>query len=112
MSDNGLVTLPSIHGVKDTIDRIEADVKSKGMTLFARVDHAAGAREAGLTLAPTLLLILGNAGRHAPDAGEAASRHRLAAQGARLGRRVRGMAACQAKSADALFDGVLTRIAS
>jgi uncharacterized protein (DUF302 family) len=61
MSDNGLVTLPSVHGVKDTIDRIEADVKSKGMTVFARVDHAAGAREAGLTLAPTLLLIFGNA---------------------------------------------------
>jgi uncharacterized protein (DUF302 family) len=61
MSDNGLVTLPSVHGVKDTIDRVEADVKSKGMTVFARVDHAAGAREAGLTPAPTLLLIFGNA---------------------------------------------------
>jgi uncharacterized protein (DUF302 family) len=61
MSDNGLVTLPSVHGVKDTIDRVEADVKSKGMTVFARVDHAAGAGEAGLTLAPTLLLIFGNA---------------------------------------------------
>lgn len=61
MSDNGLVTLPSVHGVKDTIDRIEADVESKGMTVFARVDHAAGAKEAGLTLAPTLLLIFGNA---------------------------------------------------
>ena len=61
MGDNGLITLASVHGVEDTIDRIEADVKSRGMTVFARADHAAGAREAGLTLAPTLLLLFGNA---------------------------------------------------
>jgi uncharacterized protein (DUF302 family) len=61
MSGNGLITIPSAHTAKATIDRIEADVKSKGMTIFARIDHAAGAKEAGLTLAPTLLLIFGNA---------------------------------------------------
>jgi uncharacterized protein (DUF302 family) len=61
MSENGLVTIPSAHGVKDTIDRVEAVVKSKGLTVFARVDHAAGANEVGLPLAPTLLLIFGNA---------------------------------------------------
>lgn len=61
MSDNGLITIPSAHSVKDTIDRIEADVKSKGMTIFARIDHAAGAKEADMTLAPTLLLVFGNA---------------------------------------------------
>jgi uncharacterized protein (DUF302 family) len=31
------------------------------MTVFARIDHAAGAREAGLALKPTLLLVFGNA---------------------------------------------------
>jgi uncharacterized protein (DUF302 family) len=36
-------------------------VKSKGLTVFARIDHAAGAKEVGLPLAPTLLLIFGNA---------------------------------------------------
>jgi uncharacterized protein (DUF302 family) len=61
MSDNGLITIPSAHSVDDTINRIEAIVKSKGLTVFARVDHAAGAKEVGLPLAPTLLLIFGNA---------------------------------------------------
>jgi uncharacterized protein (DUF302 family) len=61
MADNGLITLPSAHGVKETIDRFELDVKSKGMTVFARIDHAAGAQEAGLALRPTQLLIFGNA---------------------------------------------------
>jgi uncharacterized protein (DUF302 family) len=61
MADNGLITSPSAHGVKETIDRLEADVKSKGMKVFARIDHAAGAKEAGLTLRPTELLIFGNA---------------------------------------------------
>jgi uncharacterized protein (DUF302 family) len=61
MADNGLVTIPSIHGVRKTIDRLEADVKAKGMTVFARIDHAAGASGAGLTLRPTELLIFGNA---------------------------------------------------
>ncbi len=61
MTDNGLTTIPSAHGVGETIDRIEADVKSKGMTVFARIDHAAGAKEAGMALRPTELLIFGNA---------------------------------------------------
>jgi uncharacterized protein (DUF302 family) len=61
LTDIGLITIPSAHSVKDTIDRLEADVKSKGMTVFARIDHAAGAMEAGLALRPTELLIFGNA---------------------------------------------------
>jgi len=61
MSDNGLITLASARGVKDTIDAVEAAVTSKGLTIFARIDHAAGATEVGLTLRPTLLLVFGNA---------------------------------------------------
>jgi uncharacterized protein (DUF302 family) len=61
MSDNGLITLQSNHDVKQTIERVEADIRSKGMAVFARIDHAAGAKEAGLALPPTLLLIFGNA---------------------------------------------------
>jgi uncharacterized protein (DUF302 family) len=61
MNVNGLTTVPSAHSVKDTIDRLEAEIKSKGMTVFARVDHAAGAKEAGMALRPTELLIFGNA---------------------------------------------------
>jgi uncharacterized protein (DUF302 family) len=61
MADNGLMTIACRHGVKDTIDRLEADVKQKGLTVFARIDHAKGARDAGLELRPTELLIFGNA---------------------------------------------------
>ncbi len=61
MTENGLTTLPSAHSAKETMDRLEAEVKSKGMTVFARIDHAAGAKEAGLALRPTEVLIFGNA---------------------------------------------------
>lgn len=61
MSENGLTTLPSVHGAKETMDRLEAEVKAKGLTVFARVDHAAGAKEVGMALRPTELLIFGNA---------------------------------------------------
>ena len=43
------------------MDRLEAEIRAKGMTVFARVDHAAGAAEAGLELGPTELIIFGNA---------------------------------------------------
>jgi uncharacterized protein (DUF302 family) len=61
MADDGLITVPSAHSVKDTIDRLEAALQSAGMTVFARIDHAAGAEKAGLKLGPTELLIFGNA---------------------------------------------------
>ncbi len=61
MSENGLITLPSTHGTKATADRLAAEVTAKGMTLFARVDHAAGAEEVGMALRPTEVLIFGNA---------------------------------------------------
>jgi uncharacterized protein (DUF302 family) len=43
------------------MNRLEAEVRAKGMMVFARIDHAAGAAEAGLSLRPTELLIFGNA---------------------------------------------------
>jgi len=61
MAVDGLTTLPSSHGPKDTMSRFEAEVKAKGMTVFARIDHAAGAAAAGLPLRSTELLIFGNA---------------------------------------------------
>jgi len=61
MKVTGLTTVPSAHSAKDTIDRLAADVQSKGMQVFARVDHAAGATAAGMALRPTVLLIFGNA---------------------------------------------------
>jgi uncharacterized protein (DUF302 family) len=61
MSENGLITVPSAHSVGHTIDRLESEAKQKGLTIFARIDHAAGARDAGLALRPTELLVFGNA---------------------------------------------------
>ncbi|WGJ13564.1 DUF302 domain-containing protein [Methylocapsa sp. D3K7] len=61
MATAGLTTIPSSFGPKDTADRLEAEIKAKGMTVFARIDHASGAAEAGLPLRPTELLIFGNA---------------------------------------------------
>ena len=61
MAADGLMSIPSSFGPKDTMNRLEAAVKAKGMTVFARIDHAAGAAEVGLSLRPTELLIFGNA---------------------------------------------------
>jgi len=61
MVQNGLVTVKSSHRVRDTIDRLVAQVTAKGLTVFARIDHAKGAEDVGLPLRPTELLIFGNA---------------------------------------------------
>jgi len=61
MAADGLTTIRSSYGPKDTMNRVEAAVKAKGMTVFARIDHAAGAGEVGLPLRPAELLIFGNA---------------------------------------------------
>ena len=57
---NGIITIKSIHSVSVTIDKLEAVLNKKGMTIFKRVDHATGAQKAGLQLRPTELLIFGN----------------------------------------------------
>lgn len=61
MAAEGLTTVRSSYGPKDTMGRLEAEVRAKGMTVFAHIDHAAAAVAAGLSLRPTDLLIFGNA---------------------------------------------------
>jgi uncharacterized protein (DUF302 family) len=61
MAANGLITIASSYGPKETMDRLETEIKARGMTVFARIDHAAGAVQVGLPLRPTDLLIFGNA---------------------------------------------------
>jgi uncharacterized protein (DUF302 family) len=56
-----LNTISSHFGPKETVDRLETEIQAKGMKVFARIDHAAGAAEVGLTLRPTELIIFGNA---------------------------------------------------
>ena len=60
MAVDGLTTIASNYAPKETMDRLEAAVKARGMTVFARVDHAAGAQAVGLPLRPTQMLIFGN----------------------------------------------------
>jgi uncharacterized protein (DUF302 family) len=57
----GLTSIRSRFGPKETMDRLQAEIRAQGMTVFARIDHAAGAAEVGLTLPPTELIIFGNA---------------------------------------------------
>ena len=57
----GLITISSYFGPKETVNRLETEIQAKGMKAFARIDHAAGAAEVGLTLRPTELIIFGNA---------------------------------------------------
>ncbi len=61
MAAAGMTTVVSSFGPKETMDRLEAEISAKGMTVFARVDHAAGAAAVGLELRPTELLIFGTA---------------------------------------------------
>jgi uncharacterized protein (DUF302 family) len=61
MAADGLITIASSYGPKETMDRLENEIKARGMTVFARIDHAAGAAQVGLPLRPTELLIFGSA---------------------------------------------------
>ena len=56
----GLTTIQSNFGPQETMERLETEIKTRGMTVFARINHSALAAEAGLELAPTDLLIFGN----------------------------------------------------
>ena len=55
-----LISIKSKHSVDVTLDRLEAALEKAGATIFARVDHAAGAEKVGLDLRPTQMLLFGN----------------------------------------------------
>lgn len=56
----GLVSKKSAFSVAETLDRLERSLDQKGITVFARIDHAAGAKKAGHQLRATEVLIFGN----------------------------------------------------
>lgn len=56
----GLVSVKSPHGVKETLDRFETAARARALNIFLRVDHAAGAKKIGKVLRPTELLVFGN----------------------------------------------------
>lgn len=57
---SGLIALPSPYSVPETLDRLATIVEDKGITVFARIDHAEGAKQADMELRATELLIFGN----------------------------------------------------
>ena len=57
---DGLIAIKSPHSAAITMNRLEDIVKQRGLTVFARIDHAAGAAKVGKTLRPTEVLIFGN----------------------------------------------------
>lgn len=56
----GLTTIPSNFAPSETMDRLETEIKAHGMTVFARINHAALAAEAELALRPTEVIVFGN----------------------------------------------------
>jgi uncharacterized protein (DUF302 family) len=66
MTEPELISFPSAHDFSTTLDRLSAAITARNITIFARIDHAAGAVSVGLTLRPTTVLIFGN-----PKAGTA-----------------------------------------
>lgn len=60
MSGEGIVDIPSHHPVHETVERLRGILQSKGVTLFALVDHSGEAEKVGMKMRPTKLLIFGN----------------------------------------------------
>ena len=59
MTPSGLVTCISSFGPKETMDRLAAAVTTRGISIMARIDHAAAAAAVGMELRPTEVLIFG-----------------------------------------------------
>ncbi len=57
---NGVAMVSSAYSVEETVRRLLEILRSRGITLFAQVDHSGEAGKAGFTMRPTRLLIFGN----------------------------------------------------
>ena len=57
---NGIVDVPSKHSVDETVERLKSILQSKGITLFALIDHSREAEKVGLKMRPTKLVIFGS----------------------------------------------------
>jgi uncharacterized protein (DUF302 family) len=59
-ANKGMVNKPSNHSVDETVDRLKNILQSKGVTLFALVDHSGEAEKVGMKMRSTKLLIFGS----------------------------------------------------
>jgi uncharacterized protein (DUF302 family) len=57
---NGIIDKPSHHSVEETVERLKGILQSKGVKLFAIVDHSGEAEKVGMKMPPTKLLIFGS----------------------------------------------------
>jgi uncharacterized protein (DUF302 family) len=57
---SGITTIPTKHPVDETVAKLKAILDSKGVKIFAIVDHSGEAATVGLTMPPTKLVIFGN----------------------------------------------------
>ena len=58
--NSGLIDIRSNHSVDETVEKLKAILQTKGITLFALVDHSGEAAKVGMKMRPTKLLIFGN----------------------------------------------------
>ena len=58
--NNGIVDKPSNHSVDEIVEKLKQILQSKGVTLFATVDHSGEAAKVGMKMPPTKLLIFGS----------------------------------------------------
>jgi uncharacterized protein (DUF302 family)/uncharacterized membrane protein YidH (DUF202 family) len=58
--DAGIINIPSHHSVDQTVERLKGILEAKGVTLFALIDHSGEAKNAGMKMRPTKLLIFGS----------------------------------------------------
>src|ERR1700730_11250723 len=59
-ANNGIVNKPSKHSVDQTVEALTNILKSKGIAIFALIDHSGEAQKVGLKMRPTKLVIFGN----------------------------------------------------
>jgi len=59
-TNKGIIDKPSNHSVEQTVEKLKNILQSKGVTLFALVDHSGEAEKVGMKMSPTQLLIFGS----------------------------------------------------
>jgi uncharacterized protein (DUF302 family) len=57
---NGIIDKLSHHSVEETVERLKGILQSKGVALFAMIDHSGEAQKVGMKMPPTKLLIFGS----------------------------------------------------
>jgi len=60
IATDGIIDIKSMFGVKETADRLEGILATKGMTIFTRINHSEAAKNVGIELRETELIIFGN----------------------------------------------------